>query len=183
MIAGLLGILVQGVLLKCFNDCLGERRVVILSFLLGFVTNLLYGLGRTKATIFVGVATGAFSGMAFPTISAIKSNNVVRCLCLVGEAELMYVFPQAVSEQGRIQGALSALQSLASGVGPMMMRWIYEYSKSGTTRWWGPGSMFVAASTLYLVAVGCAAALPVCGGQMSAFRFAVPKTHHPFLSP
>jgi MFS transporter, DHA1 family, tetracycline resistance protein len=74
---GLLGILVQGVLLKIINDILGERGVVALCFVLGSVYNFLYGIAHNKATIFVAVAISAFVGMAFPTISAIKSNNVV----------------------------------------------------------------------------------------------------------
>lgn len=77
LIMGLLGIFVQGFVLKFFNDCLGERKVVIFAFTLGTVTNLAYGLANKKSIVFVGVAISAFVGMAFPTISAIKSNNVV----------------------------------------------------------------------------------------------------------
>lgn len=163
LIMGLLGILVQGFLLKLFNDCLGERRVVVLSFGLGMVTNLLYGIGRTKSAIFVAVAIGAFSGMAFPSISAIKSNNVVRFFCFHEQTSsaTVQLAIQAPSEQGRIQGALSALQSLASGIGPVGMRFVYQFSKDGSTRLWGPGTMFVAAASLYLIAVCFACALPV----------------------
>lgn len=75
---GLLGIVIQGVLLKYINDFLGEKRIVVLSFVLGIITNLIYGLAKHKTTIFIGVIVGAFGGMSFPTISAIKANNVVR---------------------------------------------------------------------------------------------------------
>jgi fucose permease len=78
MIMGILGILVQGFVLKLFNDWIGERRVVMLAFILGTLHNLLYGFADGKTMIFVAVAISAFGGMAFPTISAIKSNNVVR---------------------------------------------------------------------------------------------------------
>jgi len=39
------------------------------------------------------------------------------------------------------------------------MRFVYHYTKDGS--FLGPGSMFVAAATLYLVAIYCAYALPV----------------------
>jgi fucose permease len=78
MLMGLLGILIQGVLLKYINEFIGEKKVVVLSFVLGIVTNLIYGLAKHKSTIFIGIVVGTFSGMSFPTISAIKSNNVVR---------------------------------------------------------------------------------------------------------
>jgi fucose permease len=83
LLMGLLGILIQGVLLKYINDLLGEKKVVVLSFVLGIVTNLIYGLANHKSTIFIGIAVGAFGGMSFPTISAIKSNNVVRWVDMV----------------------------------------------------------------------------------------------------
>ena len=77
LLMGVLGIFVQGFVLKFFNDCMGERRVVMFAFTLGAIHNLFYGLARQKSMIFVAVALSAFVGMAFPTISAIKSNNVV----------------------------------------------------------------------------------------------------------
>lgn len=77
LIMGVLGILVQGVMLKFLNDCLGERKVIMLAFTLGTATNLCYGLAPSKSWIYIGVSISAFSGIAFPAISAIKSNNVV----------------------------------------------------------------------------------------------------------
>lgn len=75
---GVLGIFVQAVVLKILNDSIGERYVVMLSFVLGFLQNVLYGSAKVKSTIFIAVAVGTFVRMAFPTISAIKANNVVR---------------------------------------------------------------------------------------------------------
>ena len=65
---------------------------------------------------------------------------------------------QNESEQGRIQGALYSVQALASGTGPMAMRFVYHWTKDGFLL--GPGTMFVFASCLLLVASGCAFALP-----------------------
>jgi MFS transporter, DHA1 family, tetracycline resistance protein len=78
MTMGLLGIIVQGVILKYLNDIFGERWLVAVCFCLGSVCNVMYGLAQHKWTIFAAVAVSSLVGMAFPTISAIKSNNVVR---------------------------------------------------------------------------------------------------------
>jgi hypothetical protein len=75
--------------------------------------------------------------MSFPTISSIKSMNV------------------KISEQGQIQGALYSVQALASGTGPMLMRLIYSWTKENQ-----PGTMFLAAACLYLLAAGFAWTLP-----------------------
>jgi DHA1 family tetracycline resistance protein-like MFS transporter len=77
LIIGLGGLFAQAVVLKPLNDCVGEKSVVAICFFLGAVDNIMYGLAKTKNTIFVAVAISAFTGMAFPTISAIKANNVV----------------------------------------------------------------------------------------------------------
>ena len=143
LIMGILGIFVQGVVLKIFNDLVGERRVVMICFLLGTVHNTLYGLAENKQTIFLAVAIGSFVSMSFPTISAIKSNNVDK------------------SEQGRIQGALYSLSALASALGPMTLRCVYHYTKDGQTALVGPGTMFLFAGVLYAIASYCAYLLPV----------------------
>lgn len=140
MIFGLLGIFVQGVVLKPLNETIGEKNVVITAFFFGALHNSLYGLAKSKADIFFGVAIGTLTGMSFPTISAIKSNNVEE------------------HEQGRIQGALYSLSSLASAVGPASLRFVYHLTKDN--KYPGPGTMFLFAAALYLFASFCACALP-----------------------
>jgi len=68
----------KGVLLKWLVETIGERYVIVLCFALGVVNNFMYGVARNKRTVFVAIAIGSFVGMSFPTISAIKANNVVR---------------------------------------------------------------------------------------------------------
>jgi DHA1 family tetracycline resistance protein-like MFS transporter len=77
LMMGILGIFVQAVVLKILNDAIGERLVITFCFILGAIHNVMYGLARNKATMFLAVGISAFVGMSFPTISAIKSNNVV----------------------------------------------------------------------------------------------------------
>ena len=132
LIIGIMGIFVQTVILKPFNSLVGERRVFIVSFLVGSLCNYLYGVAETKRTIFVSATLASLTGMSFPTISAIKSNNVDEM------------------EQGRIQGALYSLQSLASALGPLLLRYVYNETKDGGG--FGRGTMFIFGAGLYLVA-------------------------------
>lgn len=135
---GIVGIFVQGVMLKFFTDWVGERFVVVIAFACGAITNTIYAFANSKEFIFLAVIVGSFPGMSFPTISAIKANNAEE------------------SEQGRIQGALYALSSLASAVGPATLRLAYQRTKDTKH----PGSFFLVASGFYVVAVACAYALP-----------------------
>jgi DHA1 family tetracycline resistance protein-like MFS transporter len=77
LIIGIFGLFAQAVLLKPLNDCVGEKMVVAICFFIGAVDNTMYGLARNKSTLYAAVALSALTGMAFPTISAIKANNVV----------------------------------------------------------------------------------------------------------
>ena len=124
---GLLGIFVQGVLLKPITDLIGERLVVVLSFICGAFSNAMYAFAPSKYVIFGAVCVSTFSNMAFPTISAIKSNNVEEF------------------EQGRIQGALYAVNSLASAIGPCLLRLAYQVTRN--TEY--PGSFFLVATAFF----------------------------------
>jgi DHA1 family tetracycline resistance protein-like MFS transporter len=135
---GVIGVFVQGVLLKQITDFIGERLVVVVAFISGAITNTIYAFADTKQLIFFAVVVSSFTGMSFPTISAIKANNAEE------------------SEQGRIQGALYALSSLAGAIGPGMLRATYQVTMN--TKY--PGSFFLVATVFFTVAVFCAFALP-----------------------
>ena len=61
-----------------------------------------------------------------------------------------------VHEQGRIQGALSALSALASALGPVSLRLVYQKTKDTSH----PGSFFLLSSAFYFFAMICAIFLP-----------------------
>jgi len=140
ILIGVLGILVQGILIKPFIQCLGEKLVIVMAFLIGSIVNVLYGIASEKWMIFVALSLGSFVGMSFPTISAIKANNVKE------------------NEQGRIQGALFSVQALAAGLGPMSLRLVFHFTKD--TVFPGPGAMWLFAALLFLIATGFALILP-----------------------
>ena len=70
----------QTLLLKPLNDWIGERLIVIVCFFFSVVSNTTYGIAWDRNVLYAGVLLGGFAQMAFPTISAIKANNVVS-LC------------------------------------------------------------------------------------------------------
>ena len=69
--------MIQGAVLKPLNNCIGERQVIVVAFLFGVLNIVMIGLATTKGVIFAAIALGMFTSMSFPTISAIKSCNVV----------------------------------------------------------------------------------------------------------
>merc|ERR1712238_618056 len=145
LIIGISGMIVQVFVMKPLNDRVGEKLVIAISFCCGSTVNFLYGMATHKTTIFASLMLSCFTNMSFPTISAIKANNVEDC------------------EQGRIQGALYSVKALASGVGPAFLQFIYSKTKeieSNTLFGFGPGTMWYCASFLYLIAVGLALTLP-----------------------
>ncbi|KAL3785134.1 hypothetical protein HJC23_013293 [Cyclotella cryptica] len=140
LMRGLSGVFVQTVILKPLNSFIGERRVIMFAFSVGALHNYLYGIATSKRMFFIASTIATFTSMSFPTISAIKANNVDEI------------------EQGRIQGALYSLSSLASAVGPMLLRYIYHQTKDNVL--YGKGTMFVFGSGLYVIATFCAYMLP-----------------------
>lgn len=140
ILLGLGAVLSQGIILKPLNDAIGERWIVILCFGTAIVSNLLYGLAQNRSTIAWGLLWGSFSGMAFPTFSAIKANNA------------------EASEQGRVQGALYSVLAVASGVGPLFMRLVDSFVVHHLHR--PSGAMFVFAAMLQAIAFVSACYLP-----------------------
>jgi DHA1 family tetracycline resistance protein-like MFS transporter len=139
LLVGMSAVFAQAILLRPLNDCIGERLIVVVCFIAATMSNTMYGLARNRKELYIGVCFGALSGMAFPTISAIKANNV------------------GSSEQGRIQGALFSIQAVSAGIGPIAMRSVDSFAKrSGSS----PGTMFFFAAFLQFVALCCACRLP-----------------------
>ncbi|KAL3923105.1 MAG: hypothetical protein SGILL_001844 [Bacillariaceae sp.] len=139
LLVGLSTVLAQAVLLRPLNNCIGERWIVVLCFVAATISNAMYGLASDKKALYTAVCVGALSGMAFPTISAVKANNVDP------------------SEQGRIQGALFSIQAVSAGIGPAAMRAVDSMARQ---RGWSPGSMFFFAAFLQFLALCCACRLP-----------------------
>lgn len=139
-IMGLVGVVIQGFLLELLLTYLGEKRLLMVSFFSGTFHNLLYGLAKSKVTIYVALCLSQLTRANFPLISSIASNHVSE------------------NEQGRMQGALFALSALANAIGPLLLEVIYDHTKDGKCL--GPGTMFVFASLLYFVGTIIVSVIP-----------------------
>lgn len=51
--------------------------MIVIAFIFGALNNSVYAFALDKRGIFIGATLGSVAGIAFPTISAIKANNVV----------------------------------------------------------------------------------------------------------
>jgi DHA1 family tetracycline resistance protein-like MFS transporter len=145
IILGLSGIFVNSIVLKLLTNLMGERLVIVLSFAVGVIHNIFYGIATSKGMVYGACCLGTITMLSFPVISAIKSNNV------------------KASEQGRIQGALYSVKSLSAALGPVTLRYVSENSG-----FLGPGFMFIFCSFLYLIATVWAFLLPKDRSNSSA---------------
>lgn len=139
LLYGFGSVFAQAVVLTPLNDAVGERMVVIICFVAAVFSNITYGFATSRGPLFCGIALASLGGMAFPTFSAIKSNNVDK------------------SEQGRVQGALYSILALASAIGPLVMRFV---ESTASSVFFGPGIMFLFAACLQLIATGLSFYLP-----------------------
>jgi Na+/melibiose symporter-like transporter len=136
---GILGIVFQAFLLQPMVTCLGEKGLLVTSFLSGTLHNFLYGVARDKSCIYVAFSLSQLTKTNFPILSSLASKGA------------------SPNEQGQVQGALFALNALGSAIGPLSMQFIYERTKDNL----GPGTMFLFASFLYFVGTVAVSFIPV----------------------
>lgn len=138
-IMGLLGIVIQAILLKPMIAFFGDKGLLVISFLSGTCHNACYALARGKGMIYVAFCLAQLTKTNFPLLSSLAANNVNE------------------HEQGRIQGALFALTAMADAIGPVTLEHIYRHTKATL----GPGTMFVFASCCYFLGTIFVALLPI----------------------
>lgn len=136
-VMGIVGVLIQAFLLKFLIAFLGEKGLLITSFISGTIHNLFYGIAKTKFLIYVALSLSQLTRTNFPILSSLASANANEY------------------EQGRIQGALFALSALANAIGPVTLQYVYRCTKDTN-----PGLMFVVAAFLYLCGTICVSFLP-----------------------
>ena len=131
LVMGFVGIVIQAFLLKFLLQILGEKGLLVTSFISGTIHNLIYGLAQTKFLIYVALSLSQLTKTNFPILSSLASAHATDY------------------QQGSIQGALFALSALANAIGPMCLQ---LFSSNG--------HMFVVASGLYLIGTLVVSFLP-----------------------
>ncbi|WP_161880509.1 TCR/Tet family MFS transporter [Deinococcus alpinitundrae] len=130
---GLMTAVVQGGLISISVRWLGERRAIVLGLTMGLIEMLVLAFAKTSLLLYISLVAGALGGLAGPTLQGIISRQV-------GE-----------SEQGKVQGALTAVNSLVGVVGPLLATWVYAYFNGGGAAFKLPGAAFLMGAFFSLI--------------------------------
>ncbi len=133
-IVGLLAAIVQGGLIGKIKNKLGERKMLIVGSICGALAFFLYGLAPTGYWLWAAMPIAAFWGLAGPAAQAIMTHHI------------------SPSEQGRLQGAIGSLNSVAGIIGPSMFTRTFAAVAVSTTPAWYAGATFWLSAALVAVA-------------------------------
>ncbi len=137
-IVGVFSVIVQVGLIKPVVKALGEKRTVIAGSLFGMLGFAWYGFAPTGMLFLFGIPVMALWGLASPATQALITRQV------------------GPEVQGRIQGALMSLTSLAGIMGPALFAGTFAWFVGAHAPLDLPGAPFLVASALLLVALGVA---------------------------
>lgn len=140
LLMGIAGLVLQGGAIQPSIRLMGERGLLIATFVCGTLHNFLYGIAKTKGTIFAALMVAQLTKLNTPILSSMASKDASR------------------EEQGRIQGALAASNAIAYSLGPLTMEFVYHHTKRNVHL--GPGFMFYYAAMLYAVGLCLVSCLP-----------------------
>ena len=106
---GVMTVLVMGGLTGAVVPRLGERRAIMLGFLLMTVGFFAYALVPQAWMIYPAIAIGSLGGIANPAMQSVMSRQV------------------GPSSQGELQGAIASLASVAAILSPIFMTQLFSY--------------------------------------------------------
>jgi DHA1 family tetracycline resistance protein-like MFS transporter len=150
---GLVGVILQGICLQPLVYVLGEQGLLAVTFVSGTIHNWLYGVAKSKTDVTVALSLSQLTKLNYALLSSLASQQV------------------GLDEQGRVQGALMALNALAGAVGPVSMNWIYERTKQGNHKPFGPGTMFLVMAGLYMVGTVVVSMIPSSTGTDGSHNY------------
>jgi DHA1 family tetracycline resistance protein-like MFS transporter len=141
---GLVGIftaLVQGVLVKHVVARIGAARALMIGAFVGSVGMLLYGLASTGPLFWIVMPIMAFWGLTGPSLQQLATSRI------------------AATDQGKLQGALSALVGIAGMIGPVLFTSAFGWAIDPKSSIHIPGLAFYIASAI--VFLSCLSAVSI----------------------
>ena len=132
---GVCSIIVNGLLVGRMTRWLGEARAMMLGLTCGTIGFALYGLASSGWMFWLGIPISALWALSGPAAQSIITKTVGR------------------DEQGRVQGALSSLVSLAGIAAPLMFSAVFGFAISRHVSFNVPGAPWYLAAALLGVAV------------------------------
>jgi DHA1 family tetracycline resistance protein-like MFS transporter len=135
---GVASIVVQGGLVRPLVGRLGERRGLLLGIAFGLAGFLVHGLAPTGALFCGGIPLVALWGFWGPSAQAIMTRQV------------------DASEQGRLQGALSALRGVGGLVGPGLFTGVFAAAVASDRGTALSGAPYLLSAGMLAIAFGIA---------------------------
>ena len=129
-LVGVMAMIVQGGLARRIIPWLGERKSAIFGMIVCMLSLIGYAEVPVAWMIYPVIVLGAFGGINTPAIQGIISRAV-------GD-----------DEQGRIQGSLASLQSVAGFIGPIILTLIYGHFRTEDLPYYHPGAPYLFAALL-----------------------------------
>lgn len=123
---GLLTAGVQGGLIGWFIGRFGERRTIMTGLVASIAEFLVLSVARSGPVLYLSLVVGALGGLANPALQGLISRQVSE------------------TEQGRVQGAITSLNSLVGVVGPIVATSVYAFGAGKGV----PGAAFLLGAVL-----------------------------------
>ncbi len=137
-ISGVAAMLVQSFLVGPVVKALGERRAVMIGFAFWAAAFAVEGYAPTTWIFLLGIPLGALSAFAGPALSSLMSQRV------------------AADAQGQLQGANSALISIAGLIGPLIYTGLFAFFIADERAFKIPGAPFFFAAAMILAGLALA---------------------------
>lgn len=132
---GVMTVIVMGGLTSVVVPRLGERRAIVVGFLLMTVGFLAYALVPYGWMIYPAIAIGSLGGIANPSMQSVMSKHAG---------------PQA---QGELQGAQASIASIAAVISPLFMTQLFSHFSDAKGAVYLPGAPYLVAAALVFCCV------------------------------
>jgi DHA1 family tetracycline resistance protein-like MFS transporter len=132
---GLAVAIVQGGLMRFIMPKLGQHRAIYLGLFLNMLSLLLFGFATAGWMMYAILLPYALAGIAGPALQAIMSLEV------------------PANEQGELQGGLTAVMSLTSIVGPLIMNNLFAYFTLKSAPFLFPAAPFITGAVMVAISL------------------------------
>ena len=132
---GVMTVLVMGGLTGMVVPKLGERRAIMLGFMLMTVGFAMYALVPAGWMIYPAIAIGSLGAIANPSMQSVMSKQV------------------GSSSQGELQGAIASIASVAAIVSPLFMTQLFSYYSAPGAPVYLPGAPYLVSAVMVFFCV------------------------------
>jgi DHA1 family tetracycline resistance protein-like MFS transporter len=130
MITGVLGVVVQALLVGPIVKCIGERGALLLGMFCGAAGFTIYGLAPTQEIYWIGMPVFALMGLVQASLQGLMTKRV------------------RPHEQGQLQGANSSIAGLTGLIGPALYTVVFAWSLRNEATQHMPGLAILVAGGL-----------------------------------